>query len=64
MTIALSETSELLRRVADAIDELGNVDVYDLTFKPDDVLRMKRVTVYFTLPDDSAAPDGGAEQGT
>lgn len=55
ITIALLDTSELLRRVADAIDELGCVDVYDVTFKPDDELRTKRVTVYFMLRDDADA---------
>jgi hypothetical protein len=55
-TIALSDTSDLLRRVADAIDELGDVEVYDVTFKADE-LETKRVTVYFVFRDNPTPGD-------
>jgi hypothetical protein len=56
-TIALPDTSDLLRRVADAIDELGDVEVYDVTFKADDELQEKRVTVYFVFRDNPKPGD-------
>jgi len=49
-SITLSEVPELLRRVADALDELGEIEVYDVTFKPEEADK-RRMTVYFAFSD-------------
>ncbi len=51
---AQGEVARLLRKVADSIDELGNIEILDVTFNSETVGRDPdaTVTVYFSFPED------------
>ena len=49
-SIAKGSPTEVLRAVADAIDQLGDVNVFDITYKKD-FDDKKSMTVYFAFPE-------------